>query len=125
MSFVKLSPVLLLHLFGQLRIAARAAPDRPFDQIHLPPEVREPGRARGRVDRDDQRQHGQRAVGGERRPVLGDQYAGVRGQVFKPRAGQERGERQDRDGQPEGDGDRLLPCIANPAPAFAAIAAAW
>ena len=54
-SFLEVSPVLLLHLFGQLRIAARAAPDRPFHEIHFPPEVREAGGARGRVERDDQR----------------------------------------------------------------------
>ena len=97
-SFVKISPVLLLHLSGQLRIAARAAPDRPFHEIHFSPEVGEAHRAGGRVDRHDEGQHGERAVHGEAQPVFGDEHAGVRGEVRELWAGEQRRERQDRHG---------------------------
>ena len=106
-SFVEVSPFLLLHLSGQLRIAACAAPDRPFHEIHFPPEVREPGRAGGGVERDDQRQHGERAVGAERRPVRREEDAGVWREVGELRAGDKRRQCEDGDGQPDGDRDGL------------------
>ena len=71
-SFLKLSTVLLLHLVGQLRIAARAAPDRPFHEIDFPPEVGEAHRAGGRVDRHREGDDAGYAVRRERRPVLGE-----------------------------------------------------